>query len=256
MKEFSVRDIGRKLCKAFCLEEMPLAVYGAEEIPADAVHLAKVHRCLAVAMYRMSRESTWRAIYMAADEPEGCCLGGLTHMGFTPRPDYIRYFVSTGREDVRGGSAEFLKADPKLVDRCFAALGEVKPPGRYLVIRRCDSFDGAAEGIRSIACFGNAEQIRNLAALVHFDREEPFYPVLVPWGPACGTLISYPAGLAQKAPGDTAFLGPQDPTLNWALGPDMMAIGLPISLALRMVANIDRSFVALRPRVAFPDHLK
>jgi hypothetical protein len=36
----------------------------------------------------------------------------------------------------------------------------------------------------------------------------------------------------------------------------MMAIGLPISLALRMVANIDRSFVALRPRVAFPDHLK
>ena len=254
MKKLSVRDIGTKLCKAFCLESMPLAIYGAPEVPDDVVHLAKVHRCLAVAMYRISNDAMGKGIYMAATEPEGCCLGGLTHVGFTPRPEYIRYFVSTGKEDVRGGAAEYLKADPKLVDRCFAALGEVKPPGQFLVMQRCDSFSGAAEGIRSIACFGNAEQVRNIAALVHFDRADPFYPVLVPWGPACATLITYPAGLAVNAPRDTAFLGPQDPTLNWALPPDTMAVGIPITLAIRMVQNIDRSFVALRPKVAFPDH--
>ena len=256
MKDLSVKDIGTKLCKAFCLERMPVAIYGASEVPKDVEHLAQIHRCLAVAMYRISGDATKNGIYLTAEEPEGCCMGGLTHVGFTPRPEYIRYFVSTGKEGVRGGAAEYLKADPKLVDRCFAALGEVKPPGQYLVIQRCDSFSRAAEGIRSIACFGNAEQVRNIAALVHFDRDEPFFPVLVPWGPACGTLITYPAGLASNAPRDTAFLGPQDPTLNWALPADTMAVGIPISLAIRLVHNIDHSFVALRPKVAFPDHTK
>jgi hypothetical protein len=254
MKETTVKDIGSKLCKAFCLQKMPLAIYGAAEVPEEVVHLADVHRCLAVAMHRIAGEATIPGFYLAAEEPEGCCIGGLTHVGFTPRPEYIRYFVSTGKADVRGGAAEYLKADPKLVDRCVAALGEVQPPGRFLVVQRCDAFAGYAEGIRAIACFGNAEQIRNLAALVHFDRDDPFSPVIVPWGPACGTLITYPAGLARNAPGDTAFLGPQDPTLNWALPPDAMAVGLPIALAVRMVHNIDRSFVALRPRVAFPNH--
>jgi hypothetical protein len=256
MSELTFREIGDRLVSAFMLAARPLAVYGTDTMPAGAVHLAEVNRCLAVSMFRMATEKQVEAVYLTAGEQEGCCPGGLTHMGFSTPPEYIRYFVSTGRADIMNGAAEFLKASPELVERSLAAEGTITPPGKYLVIRSCDSLPEKDPGIRSICCFGNAEQIRNMAALVHFDRDDPFSPVIVPWGPSCSTFISYPAGMASAAPKNTAFMGPQDPTQNHSLPPDMMALGIPAGMARKMVANLDSSFIIRRPKVAFPDHHK
>jgi hypothetical protein len=62
--------------------------------------------------------------------------------------------------------------------------------------------------------------------------------------------------MASAAPKNTAFMGPQDPTQNHTLPSDMMALGIPAGMAMRMVANLDSSFVIRRPKVAFPDHEK
>lgn len=249
----SIGEIGQRFTAAFRLSAKPLAVYGSDGVPDHAVHLSSVNRCIAVAMYRMAAEKDVPAIYLGRDAGEGCCPGGLTHMGFTDRPEYIRHFVSTGRKDVRGRAAEYLKATPELVDRCFAAVGSITPPGNYLVIQACEAVPETHHDVRSVCCFGNAEQIRNIAALVHFDRDEPFFPVLIPWGPACATFVSYPAGFTENAPANSAFAGPQDPTFNWAFPPDYLGIGIPFHLAQQMAENIERSFIAKRPRVAFPD---
>ncbi len=256
MTDMTFREIGDRLASAFRLVARPLAVYGTDTRPADAVHLAEVNRCLAVSMFRMATKNEADAVYLTEGEQEGCCPGGLTHMGFIATPEHIRYFVSTGRADIMNGAAEYLKATPELVERSLAAEGTITPPGNYLVIRSCDSLPDRDPGVRSICCFGTAEQIRNLAALVHFDRDDPFSPVIVPWGPSCSTFISYPAGMASRAPKNTAFMGPQDPTQNHSLPPDMMAIGIPAEMARRMVANLDSSFIIRRPKVAFPDHEK
>ncbi|EJG07062.1 MAG: DUF169 domain-containing protein [Methanofollis liminatans] len=252
MTHSAVSEIGGRLAEAFRLSAAPLAVCGSEEVPADAVPLPSVHRCIAVAMYRMAMGAADApALYLDEEANAGCCPGGLAHMGFVGRSDEIRWFVSTGRSDIRGGAAEYLKADPALVDACFERAGPVTPPGRYLVIRPCRTVtDDAA--VRSICLFGTAEAVRNIAALVHFDRPDPFSPVLAPWGPACATFVSYPAGLAAGAPRDAAFMGPTDPTVNHALPPDLLAIGIPIAVARRMAGNLDASFVVRRPRVAFP----
>jgi hypothetical protein len=50
---------------------------------------------------------------------------GLYHVEYIPVPDEIKYFVSTGRKDVRGGAAEYLKADPELVERCTVVAGPI-----------------------------------------------------------------------------------------------------------------------------------
>jgi hypothetical protein len=202
----------------------------------------------------MSEQGDPSTLYMGADEQEGCCLGGLSHMGFIPRPDSIKYFVSTGRTDFRGGAAEYLKASPELVEASFMAAGKVTPPGKYLVVQHCEAVPKSDPGVRSLCFFGNAEQIRNLTALVHFDREDPFFPVTVPWGPSCATLNTYLAGLAERAPKQTAFMGPQDPTQNRFLPPDVMAMGIPAGLSIRMANNLEQSFVIRRPEVAFPRH--
>lgn len=253
MTEKNFRGIAERLVTAFSLATRPLAVYGSETLPAGIVHLPEVNRCFAVSLFRMATEKGISAIYVSADSEEGCCPG-LAHTGFKPVPDDIKYFVSTGKKNIRGGAAEYLKAGPKLVERCFTALGKVSPPGKYLIVQACDTLPGKDPGIRSICCFGTAEQIRNMAALVHFDRDDPFSPVIVPWGPSCSTFITYPAGMAENAPKNTAFMGPQDPTQNRNLPPDMMAMGIPAGVAVTMVENLDSSFIIRRPGIAFPRH--
>ena len=248
------RETAKRLATAFRLTTQPLAVYGSETLPARTTHLPELNRCFAVSLYTMATEKEPSAIYVSADSREGCCPGGLAHTGFQPIPDDIRYFVSTGRENFRNGAAEYLKASPDLVERCFKALGKITPPGKYLIVQTCETLPEKNPGIRSICCFGTAEQIRNMAALVHFDRDDPFSPVIVPWGPSCSTFITYPAGMAENAPENSAFMGPQDPTQNRNLPPDMMAIGIPAALAVKIAKNLDRSFITQRPQVAFPRH--
>jgi len=254
MTKGNFRKTGERLARAFRLATRPLAVYGSEILPAGTLHLPDVNRCFAVSLYRMATEPEIPAIYVSGDSKEGCCPGGLAHTGFQPVPDEIRYFVSTGKKDVRSGAAEYLKANPDLVERCFKALGKVTPPGKYLIVQASETLPDKNCDVRSICCFGTAEQIRNMAALVHFDRDDPFSPVIVPWGPSCSTFITYPAGMAENAPKNSAFMGPQDPTQNRNLPADMMAIGLPARMAVTMAENLDLSFIIRKPLVAFPHH--
>jgi len=254
MTENDFRKIGARLKTAFRLSTRPLAVYGSEVLPSGIPPMAGVNRCFAVSLYRMATGNEVSAIYVSADTSEGCCPGGLYHAGYIPVPDDIKYFVSTGRKDVRGGAAEYLKASPELVNRCSAAAGPIHPPGKYLVVQVCEALPDLMPHILSLCIFGNGEQIRNMAALIHFDRDDPFSPVIVPWGSSCSTFITFPAGLADNTPRDTAFMGPQDPTQNHSLPPEMMALGIPADMAARMVKNLDASFITRRPQVAFPHH--
>jgi hypothetical protein len=256
MASVSFREIGQQLAAAFRLNTRPLAVYGSDVLPQGVPRLAEVNRCFAVSLYRMASDTDVSAIYISADTSEGCCPGGLYHTGYIPVPDDIKYFVSTGRKDIRGGAAEFLKASPELVERCTLAAGPIHPPGKYLIVQACETLPDTGLAVRSLCCFGNGEQIRNMAALIHFDRDDPFSPVIVPGGSACSTYITFPAGLAENTPRDTAFMGPEDPTQNHSLPPEMMALGIPADMAVRMVKNLDSSFIVKRPQVAFPRHLE
>ncbi len=248
------RTIGSSLASAFRLSTRPLAVYGTEVLPAGIPPMAGINRCFAVSMYRMAAGREIPAIYIGAGATEGCCPGGLFHTGYIPVPNDIKYFVSTGKKDVRGGAAEFLKASPDLVEHCSMAAGPIHPPGKYLVVQACEALPDPMPDVLSLCIFGNGEQIRNMAALIHFDRDDPFSPVIVPWGSSCSTFITFPAGLAENTPRNTAFMGPQDPTQNHSMSPEMMALGIPADMAARMVKNLDASFITRRPQVAFPNH--
>lgn len=248
------REIGSQLAAAFHLTTRPLAVYGTDKLPEGIPPMVGVNRCFAVSLYRIAAGRELSAIYVGEGVTEGCCPGGLFHVGYIPVPDDIKYFVSTGRKDIRGGAAEYLKAGPELVDRCAVVTGPIHPPGKYLVVQACDALPDPHPPVLSLCIFGNGEQIRNMAALVHFDRDDPFSPVIVPWGSSCSTFITFPAGLAEKTPKNTAFMGPQDPTQNHSLPPEMMALGIPAEMAVRMVKNLDASFIGRRPQVAFPRH--
>lgn len=251
ISDASIIDIGTSLKKAARLETYPLAVYGSNNLPPNATPMCSPDQCVAKSILINAMEKKAPPLYLGKDSIRGCCPGAITYMGFKEPLEFIKYFVSTGNPQFRGGEAEYLKANPELVEEYQRSIGKIKTPGKYLVIEKSDDVLDKVE-VKSFLCFGNGEQIRNLSSLIHFSAKNPFETIKMPFGPACATFVTYPAGMAQKTPKNTAFVGPVDPTGNSWFPPHFMAIGIPIDIARRMHRDLDNSFASKRPGVAYP----
>ena len=252
MAGISIKTIGEKLTVAGRLKAKPLCVYGSDKIPDGAVPITSVDRCLAKAIFNASMADKPALLYFGKGAISGCCPGGIGWTGYGRMAPMLDYFVSNGTPEFRNGEAEYLKASPEVVDKSKKAVGAVTPAGAYTVISPCDSLD-SDPGVRSFICYGNGEQVRNLSGLIHYRSTDPFNSVSAAWGPTCATLLTYPAGLAEKASKNTAYMGPIDPTGNCWFPENFMALGIPMKLALGMCEDLDNSFVVKRPHVAYPE---
>lgn len=249
----SISEVGTKLQLAGRLNSRPLCVYGSVTIPDGAVPSTSVSSCVARAITTVAFRTRTPAIYVAAEMPETCCPGGLAHFGFIEFSPGIKYFVSTGSKDFRNGEAEFLRATPALVEENRKLMGKIRPPGKHVIVRPCADLTKEDPGVRSILCFGTAEQIRNMVSLVHFSALDPFREVIVPQGAACASFVSYAAGMVEKAPADTVFVGPSDPTGNSWFPQNHLSLAIPIKMARRMANDLGDSFITKRPTVAYPE---
>ncbi len=248
---FSIREIGQKIKVAGRLKANPLCVYGSETIPDKAVPITSVDRCLAKAIFTAAFKENTPPLYFGKGAIGGCCPGGIGWTGYGKMAPLIDYFISTGSKQFRNGEAEFLKASPEIVRESKKAVGDITPLGSYTVISPCEELVKNPD-VKAIICFGNAEQIRNLCSLIHFRSINPFSAISCAWGPFCLTILTYPAGLAEKAPKDSAYIGPVDPTGNCWFPEDHMALGIPLKLAITACEDIDKSFITKRAHVAFP----
>jgi hypothetical protein len=249
----SVSEVGDKLAQAGRLKIRPLCVYGADEIPAGVVPSTSLSSCIARAILTLAVHETTPSIYVAADMRESCCAGGLAQFGFTEFNPGIKYFVSTGSKGFRNGAAEYLRASPELFEENRKLMGKITAPGKYIVIQPCADLVNQEPAVRSVLCFGIAEQIRNLCSLVHFRSRDPFREVLVPQGASCASFVSYAAGMVQNAPADAVFVGTCDPTGNSWFPPDHLSLAIPIRIARRMSEDLEDSFIVKRPIVAYPE---
>ncbi len=253
ISEISIKKIGEKVGIAGRLKFKPLCVYGSENIPEGAVKTTSIDRCLAKAIFRAATAVKTPPLYFGKGALAGCCPGGIGWTGYGRMAPLLDYFISYGTKEFRDGEAEYLKASPEVVKKSKEAVGTITPAGMYTVIRPCEDLD-EDPGVRSIICYGNGEQIRNLCGLIHFRSTDPFGSVSAAWGPTCATLLTYPAGLAEKSPRNTAYIGPVDPTGNCWFPENLMALGIPIKLAIGMYEDADSSFVVKRAQVAYPEH--
>jgi hypothetical protein len=252
MQPLTISAIGECLARAGRLKRKVLCVYSSPDIPEGAVPLPKINRCVTEAIMTLS-EGDHPPAYIGNEALGGCCPGGLKFLGYAEGSPMLKYFVSYGNPNYRGGAAEYLKSSPELVDESVAALGKITPLPGNLVIRPCAELTGGDPGVKSLLMFGAAEQVRNLCALNHFCTADVFGSAIIPWGPTCSTFITYPAGLAEKAPKDAVFVGPVDPTGNEWFPVDSLSVSMSIATARRLCSSIEESFITKRPKVAYPE---
>jgi hypothetical protein len=251
MTMLAVKEIGERLARAGRLEPRPLCVYGVDEPPKDAVPLTELSRCAARAIFHMAVTKDHPAIFIGEGFEKKCCPGGLTYFGLAQRNPMLRYFLSHGNKDFRGGAAEFLRITPELAERSFEATGKICRLGRFLVISPSELI-GEDPGVRSFLLFGVSESIRNLCALVHFRSEDVFGSVVAPAGASCASFITYAAGMAERSPKGAAFVGPLDPTGNSWFPKDHLSLALPIHMARTMASDVGQSFISKREGIAYP----
>ena len=235
------------------MQSRPLCVYGSKTIPVGAVSSTSISRCVAQAIVTVALRDATPPIYVTREMPEMCCPGGLAHLGYIRFDPGIKYFVSTGSKEYRAGQAEFLRATPELFERNRRTIGEIIPLDRYTVIQPCTDLTDEDPGVRSIVCFGTAEQVRNLISLIHFRTQDPFHNTLAPQGAACASFVSYAAGMVENCPPDSAFFGPSDPTGNRWFPENYLSLAIPIRIARGMADDLENSFIMKRPTVAYPE---
>ncbi len=245
------KTIGKMLTQAARLPGRAVCVFGSEVRRDGSVQVPSVDHCLARTVYKISLEEHAPPAYFGAETKAGMCPGGQGWCGVTKPSSMIKYFVSTGSPDFMGGAAEYLKPNPDAAERLFAAPGRITFPSKYLNIAGWDQLEDDQE-VLSFILIGSAESIRNIGGLVQYTFEDIFGSIAMPSGPACASMITYAAGLSEKAPRNTAFIGPVDPTGNAWFPPEMMSLAIPFEMARKMAEHIEGSFLVKRPEVAFP----
>lgn len=249
----SLHDINNKLVSAGRLQYRPIYVYGSDTVPKGAYQVSSVittgHRCMAKALLKMAIYDEVPPLFIGTDALNGCCFGAAATLGFTSFPPMMRDLMSA---ESKSGDSMYMKSSDETCDKTIANLGKITPPGKYVVMAPSTFIDDTSHNVLSVLCFGSAEQIRNLCGLIHFRTTDPFSSIIAPWGPHCAVFVAYPAGMAEKAPKNTAFIGPTEPDGNDWFPPDLMALSMPLGMARRISEDCEASFAEKRPEAAYP----
>jgi hypothetical protein len=134
-----------------------------------------------------------------SDEPDQffCrCLGGPAWLGYRRFDPHLAGLMSDRSED-KVSTPKYLKENERIARETYRSVGDIQPIGKYVVMRRYDDMP-EGQAAKCIVCFGTSEQIRDLCALGHFGSRDVFNAISIPWGPACATLITFPAGMGRK----------------------------------------------------------
>lgn len=251
MIDLTIKEIGNKLSQAGMLKTNVLCIYGSEEVPVNATKIKKINQCIANVIFTLSVQKNINTVYIGENDLDGCCSGGQEWFGYKGFMPMLKYFLSTGSKDFRGGAAEFLIATPDLAEKQLKSVGKIIPLGKHIIIRKCDDMDDQDMNVKAFLCFGKPEQIRNLSSLAHF-RAENAVNIQIPWGPSCASFVTFPAGMAENGPKNCIIIGPSDPTGNHWFPRDYLSIGIPFEIAKRMAQDLDQSFIIKRSNIAYP----
>lgn len=239
----SIELIGEILADLVKMETIPLCVYGSDLLPKNAVKSSLLGDCLAENIYQIAKGRIKGPVYAGVEQDRAFCrcIGGPAWFGFEGFDPRLPSLISAVLKDDEL-TGKRLKESEEIAYETLREIGNVRSPGRYVMISRCDDLQNDP-GVRCIICFASPGKIMDLCALAHFGSHEALNLISIPWGPACATLITYPAGMTGNGYSSRIFIGPTDPSSRQWLPEDCLAMGIPVEIARKMAEDADKSFL-------------
>lgn len=216
------------------LSSSPIAVVQSDTAPEDALSFKpETKRACMIGMLLQASHGK-NCAFTAETTP---CVGARAGFSFAPYPlDFIRYFLSTGNEQLPG---EYYKQSPKLVDYFVATFPAIIPQ-KYLLLQPLEKVrEGEVPG--AVIFLVNADQLSALVTLANYDYAGNDQ-VKVDFGAGCAQTVLYPMVEEQNG-GTHCYIGLTDLSARKVMPKDIMAFSLPYTRFLALEKLADESFL-------------
>jgi len=215
--------------------DLPVAFfYSNDEGKGTRLKPPSGHRCVVADLMKALRGK-----HIRLDAETIGCDGGRRYFGFAEavRP-HFEYFLSYGIPGQLEG--ERYKKTPELVKSIMKHLPQFRAPGKYIVFKRWDALDAEDEP-EAVIFFARPDVLAGLFTLANYD-EAVQNVVYAPFGPGCGTIVSYPH-LEKDFENPRAVLGMFDVSARPCVPTDVLTFSVPMKRFIRMVGNMEESFL-------------
>jgi len=181
------------------------------------------------------REGTTRAF----DRCSIRCGGARRYLGYeTEIGSNFPEFLSCGIPGEMEG--ERYKRSPELVERYLESQPVFRAPARCIVFKRWDMLE-EQDSPEVVIFFARPDVLSGLFTLANFD-EISAYGVIAPFGSGCSSIVYHPyRELRSEHP--RAVIGMFDISARPCVQPDVLTFAVPWSKFLRMVEQMEESFL-------------
>ncbi|MEH0020182.1 MAG: DUF169 domain-containing protein [Desulfobacter sp.] len=174
---------------------------------------------------------------LALDKKTIGCTGFSSQMGFSYDEEYLEDDVSFLCDMVR------YKKSHELFEQTIRPYPFIAAPGKYIIFKRWDLLN-ENDTPEIVNFFANPDALTGLYMLANYDEPSPF-GVVMPWGPACSSMVNYPMR-ELDADNPKSFLGGFDPTARCTIEPaDTLIFSVPWPKFMRMLENMEASFLSV-----------
>jgi len=221
--------------KYFNGAELPITFYYTDEVGrAVLVKPTSEHQCV---ICDLSKVRKGESLCFAADSIG--CGGGKRYLGFTPEimPNF-EYFLSCGIPGKLEG--ERYKKTPELVKEAMKKLPQFEAAAEFIVFKRWDMLE-ESDDPEVVVFFAEPDVLSGLFTLTNFDEADP-RGVFAPFAAGCGSMVQYPY-LEKNSDRPRAVLGMFDVSARPCVPEDVLTFSVPINKFIRMVENMEESFL-------------
>ncbi len=220
--------------KYFNNAELPFTFYYTDELGHAPSPTKETPRCVIGALVSVRQGNS-----LACDAQTVGCPGGRRYLGFAESiaPDF-EYFLSYGIEGRMRGE-RYVKS-PELVKKMQDEAPRFKAPAKYIVFKRWDKLT-VSDNPEVVALIATADVISGLFTLARFDNINRD-AVATPFGAGCSSIVQYPY-LEKESENPRAIIGLFDPSARPYVPKDALSFAVPFHKFVRMVDNIEESFL-------------
>jgi hypothetical protein len=222
--------------KYFSNAELPITFYFADEPgTAKAVKAGEAARCVIGALTKVRNGES-----LALDVNAVGCPGGRKYLGFTEMemPDF-EYFLSCGIPGKLEG--ERYKKTPEMVREYMTRhVSNMEAPGKYIIFKRWDNL-AVDDEPEVVIFYARPDVLSGLFTLASFDEVKQDM-MIAPFGSGCASIVQYPY-LEKDKDCPRSVIGMFDVSARPYVPEDALTFAAPLSKVIRMIDNMDESFL-------------